>query len=465
MRALLIGNASGRLSCTAQALRENTRSIDNPMRFVEILTNYRNPQLDVAGNVRIGNITDPEHITQWLNQLDRATDLKNDIAVISDEAPLAAGIADLFLAKGIPTFGPIKRMTIEASKIQTRELMESCGLVAYNPLWRAFGAGRTENVEHMATWIDDLNGCAIKPDGLTGGKGVQVQGEHFHSTNEGIRYCRTLMKIGGIIIEAKHVGEEFSLQTLSDGTVIIDLPPVFDCKRLEPGDTGPNTGGMGSWCSTTELPSWLTPELLAKASEINRTIIETLQERMAAPYRGVLYGNYMVCKEGLILIEFNCRFGDPEIMNIVPLLETSFSDIITATATGTLTAGMVRFRQGASVVKYLVPIGYPTKPESSPVHTGHVKYADGLHFYKASLIRHVVGEDTTWFTTGSRAVAVVGVGDTINEAEKIAESGARQIVSHQADWGGKLIHRYDIATPGFLAQRQARMEKIMAGAA
>lgn len=437
-RVLLIGNASGRLTCLAWGLRYG-----NPITL-KILTNYDNLHLSTCGEVEIGDTIDPEAVAAWAER-QRAEDT---IAVISDEASLAAGVTDRLLELGVPTVGPTHDLMIEKSKIAQRALCDRHG-IDVNPRWRAFDAGEKYGGtgSHMFTWMETLGETVIKPDGLTGGKGVWVEGDHFTGITDGLNYCHQIMNDGGsLIIEEKLYGEEFSLMTAFDGTVAVDFPPVQDCKRAFEGDLGPNTGGMGSWACSHELLPWMTQDHLDQASMTNRLVLNALQQEVGAPYRGILYGNYIVQPGGLRLIEFNCRFGDPEIMNVIPLLETKFYTVAKAIATGTLTADMMRFRPGYTVVKYLVPKGYPQHPEPDvPVDLTNVVHHANLRIYHGSISK--------WLSTGSRTVAFVGIGDTMEAAEKTAETAAQQVPG--------FYHRDDIGTAGLLQQRLARFRTLM----
>jgi phosphoribosylamine-glycine ligase len=194
------------------------------------------------------------------------------------------------------------------------------------------------------------------------------------------------------------------------------------------------------------MPPWLTAATLEEASKINRLALHALQQEVGQPYCGILYGNYLVGPQGLRLIEFNCRFGDPEVMNLLPMLETNFAEIAKAIATGTLTPELIRFRPGFTVVKYLVPEGHPSNPvEGVRLNLSHVTPDENLRIYHGGL-----NHDRT---TGSRAVAMVGIGDTLEEAEQIAERAASEVP-------GPLFHRRDIGTAGFLQARLERFQQL-----
>jgi phosphoribosylamine---glycine ligase len=437
MRFLLLGSSSGRLDCLAEALTASGK------HELAILTNYANPGLMAKGRIAItGGVADPAIVADWATY-HRTPD---SIAVISNEEPLAAGVADRLLRMDIPVVGPTQALAqIESSKIFSRSLLDRCRIPG-NPQWRAFAPGHDSD---LIEYLHLIGRFVVKPSGLTGGKGVRVQGDHFDTLDEGLAYCRSVLGSGeSIIIEQKLDGEEFSLHTLSDGRTVVHLPVVQDCKRLRNGDKGPQTGGMGSWASATlQAPPWLQPELLVQAHHTNHSVLATLQTELREHYRGILYGSYIVTKDGLRVIEFNARFGDPEVMNLLPLLETDFADIAIGIATGTLCASTVRFKRLCSVVKYLVPEGHPDNPIRTTLDLSGLPVIDGLHTYWGSVDHG--------HTTGSRAIAFVGVAERMQRAERIAEQAALSVP-------GQFFHRTDIGSARLLRARRKRLDDILA---
>lgn len=434
---LLIGNASGRLSCLAQALHE-------PGHNLHIVTDLSNYDLQHCGHVHDRlDVCDPTVIYDVTALWDF------DLAVISNEAPLAAGVVDQLLRYHIPTFGPTQALAkIETSKIYARQLLDRCGIPG-NPVWRSFEANNVspERLEHIGVWMESLDDkFVVKNDGLAGGKGVYVMGDHFETRSEGIQIARRLLQSGqSIIVEDRLDGLEFSLMSFTDGCTVVDMPPVYDCKRLLNGDEGPQTGGMGAWTAVGELPTWLSKETLDCASATNRAVLSGIQDGVGAPYRGIIYGSYIVCRQGLRVIEFNARFGDPEIMNVFPLLDGDFAEIALACATGTLSADMIGFRPGYTVCKYLVPNGHPNTPFlGAPINLKTVQPDPNLRVYRGSLDNEA--------TTTSRSIAFVGIGDSYAAAEQIAERACQSIP------GTLLYHRTDIGTEALFELHQARFK-------
>jgi len=205
----------------------------------------------------------------------------------------------------------------------------------------------------------------VKADGLTGGKGVKVSGDHLNSRQEALAYCRELLEAekglekNTCVIEKRLDGEEFSLMTITDGRTCRHMPPVQDHKRVFNGDQGPNTGGMGSYSDADHSLPFLEKKDLLQARRMNELIIEALGAEHGHPYRGILYGGFMACAQGVKVIEFNARFGDPEALNLLTLLETDAAELFFSAAVGTLDRVPVTFARKASVCKYAVPEGYP----------------------------------------------------------------------------------------------------------
>jgi phosphoribosylamine--glycine ligase len=212
MRVLLIGKSSGRLDCLAEAIRHSKRT------ELFILTNLENEGLTQKGFVSIGPTDDPEFVGKWA---DAHRSPPHTVALISNEEPLAAGIADLLNGMGIPTIGPTKELAqIETSKSFTRKLLHKHEIVG-SPHWEVFEPGEINRVESFMYAFGEY---VIKPDGLTGGKGVMVKGDHFHTMEEGLHYCGELFAKGGkLLIEQKHEGQEFSLMSFSDGNIVLIL--------------------------------------------------------------------------------------------------------------------------------------------------------------------------------------------------------------------------------------------------
>lgn len=440
IRVLLIGK-SGRVDVIADALKRSS----HPVALFAFSEVHNPGLLEKCGCERVKT-----GITDNLEQVRKyARSVSPSFAVIGPEEPLAAGIVDMLEDElGIPCVGPGKSLArIESSKSFTRELLAKYKIPG-NPEYRVF-----RSMDGLEPYLDSLDEYVLKPDGLTGGKGVQVFGEHFHSTQEALTYCNHVLRKQPIVVEEKLEGEEFSLQSFCDGQHVVDMVVVQDHKRSEIGDSGPNTGGMGSYSCADHLLPFLSEDELRDASRINQAVARALREEVGKEYKGILYGGFMVTRNGLRLIEYNARFGDPEVMNVLSLLRTDFVDICRSMIDGTLDRLDISFDKKATVCKYLVPEGYPNNAvKNVAIEKQSIPEAtEQLRVYYGAVNR----TDKGLFLTGSRAIAVVGIGDDLCEAERTAEHAVNQVV-------GPLRHRPDIGTRDLVQKRIDHMRLLRA---
>jgi len=435
INVLIIGSGA-REHAIANAFK---RSPQQPTLFCCATSN--NPGIrELTHHYRICNITDCDVI------LKQAIDWQIDLAIIGPEAPLEQGLADSLWKNGIPTIGPKKKLAqIETSKAFTRDLLKKYH-IAGSPEYQVF-----HDLSGVKEFLAKLgeNGYVIKANGLMGGKGVKVAGDHLHSINEAYQFCEELNEQNqSFVIEEKCIGEEFSFMCFCDGETLIPMPLVQDHKRAFVNDAGPNTGGMGSYSDANHSLPFLTERDVTLAWQINQAVVSALTAEFGEKYIGILYGSFMATKDGVRLIEFNARFGDPESLNVLAILETDFVAICQAMVTGRLTQDLVQFAEQATVCKYAVPEGYPHHPVKNEI----VDISDVKH--KAQLYLAAVDErDGKLYATGSRTAAVVGVADTITLAEKIAEDDINRIK-------GLLFHRKDIGTPELIQRRIETMRAL-----
>jgi phosphoribosylamine--glycine ligase len=369
----------------------------------------RNPGIDaLAAGFETLSETDSEAVAAYAERVGA------DLAVVGPEAALAAGVADALDEAGVYTFGPrAAEARIETDKAFQREFM------AENDVPGCPDFATFEDTEAACDYIDDYDGdLAVKPVGLTGGKGVKVIGDQVTAA-EATAYLRE-SDYEGVVLEERLVGEEFTVQAFVADGEFRATPAVQDHKRAYEGDEGPNTGGMGSYSDATPHLPFMDREDYAQALGILDAVVDALDG-----YKGVLYGQFMLTAEGVKVIEFNARFGDPEAMNTLPVLETPFVDVLTAARDGDPLPEL-RFSERATVCKYAVPEGYPTDPEAgAPVTVDEERLAqategrdgDALLYYAS-----VDASDEGIVTTTSRSFAVVGVARSIADAEAIAEA-------------------------------------------
>src|ERR1017187_3012840 len=293
--------------------------------------------------------------------LAKASKTRPDFVVIGPEEPLAAGIVDRLQNElHIPCVGPVRALAeLESSKAFTRTLLAEYGIPG-NPEFRVF-----DRLEGIREYLGRLGSYVIKPDGLTGGKGVKISDAHLFSIDEALDYCSEILSARRekVVIEEKLEGKEFSLMSFCDGTHISDMVVVQDHKRLGVGDTGPNTGGMGSYtCEDHGLP-FLPADVLDQARRINCDVAKAILDKTKQKYKGILYGGFMLTPRGLRLLEYNARLGDPEALNVLSILKTDFATVCEAIINEELHRVPITFDRLATVCKYLVPDGYPDAPK------------------------------------------------------------------------------------------------------
>ena len=439
-RKILVLCKSGRLDC---ALDTYYRSLHPSELYV--LSEIRNYSLEEKA-VDVRRVPRTDDVETFI---DYAKEVRPDFVFIGPEEPLSVGVVDALRKLDIPAIGPTERLAqLETSKSFTRQLLDEYDIPG-NPHYRAFGSmlGLRDHLSRQDEFV-------VKPDGLTGGKGVKVFGEHLHTIDEALDYCEELFDNGqaAVVIEERLEGEEFSFQSFCDGRHVKHMIPVQDHKRARNGDCGPNTGGMGSYSCEDHLLPFLNREHIEEAGRINENVARALRDKIGDEYKGILYGGFMLTKDGLRVIEYNARFGDPEIMNVLPLLETDFIDVSEAIISGTLDKLPITFKRLATVCKYIVPKGYPGNAEKG----AHVSLSDvppasdQLRIYFAS----VNGDRDSLSVTGSRAFGVVGIGQDLAEAERIAEAAV-------AKFKGPVVHRTDIGTQELVESRVRHMNEIL----
>jgi phosphoribosylamine--glycine ligase len=421
---LLVGGG-GREHAIARALADSDAELYG-------CAGTRNPGIaDLTTGFETLDTTTPQAVVAY------AEDVGATLAVVGPEAPLQAGVADALADAGVFPFGPrADAARIETDKAYQRRFMREYD-IAGCPEFATY-----DDTERACKHIDDSNGdLVVKPAGLTGGKGVRVIGEQLTPT-EAKEYLRE-SKYDRVVLEERLVGEEFTVQAFVADGEVRTTPAVQDHKRAYEGDDGPNTGGMGSYSAAThELPFMTEADYDAAVSIIGETV-DALDD-----YTGVLYGQFMLTADGPTVVEFNARFGDPEAMNTLPILDTDFLDILTAARDGDLPE--LAFVDRATVCKYAVPAGYPEDPDAgAKVGIDSESVGDALLFYAS-----VDERDDGIYTTTSRAFAVVGIAENIEEAEEIAADAL-----DAADTDGLRV-REDIGTADLVESRIEHMAEL-----
>jgi len=341
-----------------------------------------------------------------------------DLVVVGPEDPLAAGIVDYFQKLGVPVFGPDQKAAqLEASKVFSKALMQKYNIpCAKSASFSDFASAK----DYVAKRSPPL---WIKADGLAAGKGAVFAG----TATEAIQVLASMMesRIFGasgekVVIEDQLVGKEMSAFAISDGKTILPVVPACDYKRVNDGDQGPNTGGMGSYSP----PTFLTAELEEKVRTVVMEPVVKAMEKEGRPYRGVVYGGLMIDKGQPSVIEFNSRFGDPECQVILPRLNSDLLDIVLGAVNGNLSTVRAEWSADACVGVAIASGGYPAKYQTGLPITGlDAVDKDIMVFHAATKPGPEQGQV---LTNGGRVLTVVARGKTLKEArEKVYDNVPR----------------------------------------
>jgi phosphoribosylamine--glycine ligase len=417
MKILLLGSG-GREHALADALsRENAP--------VELLAAPGNPGIAELGRLVSIDANDPHTVAALAEQE------QVDLVVVGPEAPLANGVVDYLQQRRIPAFGPtMGAATVETSKADTKALMLAAGIpTAHAETHRVASEAKEAVRARFGAPV------AIKASGLAAGKGVivcQTEREAFDAIDRMLDE-RAFGEAGAeCLVESFMAGEELSLFGMTDGTDVLPMIGAQDHKRLLDGDEGPNTGGMGAYTPV----SLSTPALVDDVTE--RVFLPTLHalRKRGAPFTGLLYAGLMLTPEGPKVVEFNCRFGDPETQAILPMLTSSLLEPMLAVARGARIGNMAPFtwRAGASVTTVVASRGYPDAPQTG-FSIDLPSFSDDIRVYHAGTRRDASG---TLRTSGGRVFAVTALADTFAAAQQASREAAARIGFDGA------IHRRDI---------------------
>lgn len=412
MRVLLLGGG-GREHALGWKLAQSDH-------LTELVSAPGNPGLATLGRClpRL-DITDPAAVVEAAEAA--------DLVVVGPEAPLAAGVVDALEAKGIPAFGPTAAgARLEASKRYAKDVMLRSGVPTAS-------AAAFTNAGEATAYLAAMTGpYVVKADGLAAGKGVLAT-DDLIAAQAWARLC-----LDGhfgdagttVLVEEYLEGREVSLFALCDGERALMLQPARDYKRLDDGDGGPNTGGMGCYSPVADLP----PGLI---DETRHTVIEPVLATLAGDgvtYRGFIYAGLMLGHDGINVLEFNCRMGDPETQAVLPRLDEDLLELVASP----LPDRELRWRDNAAVDVVLAAGGYPERPQTGASIHG----LDDLAARPDVLVFHAGtnrGPDGSLQVAGGRVLNVVGLGDTVEEARAAAYDAASAI-----DFEG-MQYRKDIA--------------------
>ena len=321
-----------------------------------------------------------------------------DLVVIGPEVPLVLGVADALRAAGFATFGPgADAARIEGSKAFAKDVMAAAGV-------RTAHAEVVDNPANLDAALDRFGPTwVVKDDGLAAGKGVVVTTDRAAARDHA---AECLESGHPVLLESFLDGPEVSLFCLVDGETVVPLIPAQDHKRVGDGDAGPNTGGMGAY---TPLP-WLPEEVTARiVTEVVEPVAAEMVRR-GCPFSGLLYAGLAIGEQGPAVVEFNCRFGDPETQAVLALLKSPLGQALNATATGTLAdLPPLEWADGAAVVVVIAAENYPASPRTGDVITG----AEGPGVLHAGTKRDAEGNIVS---AGGRVLGIVGVGEDLAAA-------------------------------------------------
>lgn len=342
-----------------------------------------------------------------------------DLTVVGPEATLVAGLGDIFRSRGLPVFGPNKNAAeLEGSKAFSKGLMEKYGIPT-----AAFKV--CTDIESAYAFVEEHGApIVVKADGLAAGKGVVVA----MTKAEALAAIEDMMaghKFGGagvrVVLEEFMEGEEATLLAFTDGKIVVPMIASQDHKRVNDGDEGPNTGGMGAYAPAPVM----TEALRIKAEEtVLKPVIAALNAE-GRTYSGCLYAGLMIKDDNIKVVEFNCRFGDPETQVVLPLLDSDLAEIMLACATGTLDPSMVQWKHCAAVCIVMASGGYPAGYETGKVITG----LDAANAMENVAVFHAGTKsvEDKILTAGGRVLGVTALAEDIKNAKDRAYSAVEKI--------------------------------------
>ncbi|MFQ5729488.1 MAG: phosphoribosylamine--glycine ligase, partial [Waddliaceae bacterium] len=378
------------------------------------------------------------HVNQHAKLAKFTKEHRIDLTVVGPEAPLAGGIVDLFSKNGLQIFGPTQQATsLESSKVWAKNFLAKYSIPTAHFV---HCSNSDETRVAIRSHFEEWKGVVIKPDGLTAGKGV-VPCDTPEEAEEAVRTIMDEGQYGAagneVIVEEKLAGREVSILAFCDGNEMVPMIPSQDHKRLYEEGLGPNTGGVGAY---TPLP-FLTEK---EKKIIHQEIIERTNDGLKKEgilYKGILYFGLMLTDEGPKVLEFNCRFGDPEAQVVLPLIESDLAEIMQLCCQGNLSKASIRWKQQAACCVVMVSGGYPGKFETGHEIQGLEKLQNrsDLICFHSGTTRNKSGHLTT---SGGRVLGLTGLGKTLEEAIETAYSGVKEVHFNGA------FFRKDIARDG-----------------
>lgn len=448
MNSILLDGHGGREASIASRL-----SGDDPNLVINAVVGHENPTIIDAvarsgGSFEVGDPTDPNVVGSF------AARTMTELAVISNDNALAAGVVDALQAQGIPTVGPSRDAArVEWDKAFARQLIGDI-YPSLNPFYTVVDSEK-EARNLLDRFERERRPVVVKPLGLTGGKGVKVMGPHFSTYDEAYEVTMGLLRQGdqAVMLEEKvdSTAVEYTAQVFTDGNVAIGPPITVDYPYRYDGDKGPGTGGMGVFTERGN-PSYLTPEELETTRIVSHDLVQGLA-RAGLDFTGVLNIGFFATPDGLKVVETNARPGDPECINMMLLMHGNLPTALGNIAARKLTPTDISFKDAASVVVCLVDKQYAQETVSAQVASFSVNHEAvqeaGAQLFFASAVP--AQRDGEFVTVGSsRALAVGALGETLEEARAKAYTAISNGIT------GPLEYRQDIGDPNYIQAMAAR---------
>ncbi len=402
---------------------------------------YENPSIiekieDSNGKYIIGSPFDKELVKEFIQKENI------EICVVSSDNLLQEGLIDVAKSLGLKVFGPTsKGSKVEWSKTYALEIVNK---IAPQFIIKNYNIETKEELKRIIDSYKDEN-FVIKPEGLTGGKGVKVGGEHFSTKEKGYEYALSCLEESGkVIVQDKVQGKEFTLMCLTDGKNVVPMPITFDYPYRYEEDKGPGTGGMGCMSYPNGLLPFLTNEDILQCTELMKKTIQYLNKD-SKEFTGVLYGGFFKTEQGIKFIEFNARFGDPEALNVLNALETPFAEVLENIINENLTEENCKFKKDYTFTVYVVSKDYAVKSSKNPtifkVNTEAIKN-ENLKIYFANAKKTGKNEYTS--VSNSRLFAITTSGKDLEELRKkvynAIEKNVDKVLDYRKDIGNIYIH-------------------------
>lgn len=431
-KCLLLGNgAREAVICEAMSEKYEMYSVmpyENPsiVEFVE----------KSKGKYLVGSSFDKELVRKFIQ------DNEIKYCIISSDNLLQDGLIDLAKELGLKTFGPTSQAAkIEWSKTYALDVVQK---LAPEMIIKNFEVKSLNELENASKNYSDAN-FVVKPEGLTGGKGVKVGGIHFMTKQEGIDYAKECLETSGkVILQDKIKGKEFTVMCLTDGKTVVTLPTTFDYPYRYDEDKGPGTGGMGCIGFSNGLLPFLSQEDIEKCSQLIEKTVHYLNKD-SLEFTGILYGGFFKTETGIKFIEFNARFGDPEAMNVINSFETPFADVATNVFEGNLSKEKCKFNGKNSFLVYVVSKEYAVKsnvPAVEFILNKERVESKGVKLYFANAKK--IGENRYTSVSNSRLFAIEKTGDNFetikNQVYQVLKEEVDEVLDYRNDIGNMYEH-------------------------